>query len=381
MLRKICLVVLIATALISCKKEPKTASMSAAAASPLLITPEDVFLVNGSQHFDGPVVTGTIQPARRADLRAEIPTVVLKILKENGDFVKQGEVLLRLDETSIREALHSAEQAANAAAQTLEQSERQLQRLKTLRASGMTSTQSLEDAEIRRNNAKSELVANQSRVVQARQQLQHTVVRAPFDGIVSEKKTSVGDTVPIGKELMKVLDPGSMRFEGRISTDKIAQVKVGQSASFNINGYGAQVFNGKVKRIDPAANPVTRQVEVLIEFATPEIPKVAGLYAEGMVATQSRQAISLPESMIVRNGDSAIVWQVDGKVLRKTPVTLGLRDARRGEFEVLSGLNYGARVLRNPQLTFKDGDAVQAAESAELHKQIGVAQASAKVEK
>ncbi len=381
MLRNICIAIFIVTTLISCKKGSNEVSASATAASPLLITPEDVLLVKDNAHFDGPVVTGTIQPARRADLRAEIPSVVLKVLKENGDPVKKDEVLLRLDETSIRESLRSAEQAASAAGQSLEQSERQLQRLKTLRASGMTSTLSLEDAENRRNNAQSELVANKSRVVQARQQLQHTVVRAPFDGIVSENKTSAGDTVSIGKELMKVVDPASMRFEGRISTEKVAQVKVGQRATFNINGYGTQVFEGKVKRIDPAANPVTRQVEVLIEFSNQDLPKVGGLYAEGMVATESRQSISLPENVIVRNGDSSIVWQVDGKVLRKTAVTLGARDTRRGEFEILSGLTRGAQVLRSPQITFKDGDPVQAAESAKLNRQIGVTQASAKVEK
>ena len=381
MLRNICIVIFIVTTLLSCKKGSNDVSASAAAVGPLLITPEDVLIVKDSAHFDGPVVTGTIQPARRADLRAEISSVVLKVLKENGDPVKQDEILLRLDETSIRESLRSAEQAASAAAQSLEQSERQLQRLKTLRASGMTSTLSLEDAENRRNNAQSELVANKSRVVQARQQLQHTVVRAPFDGIVSENKTSAGDTVPIGKELMKVLDPASMRFEGRISTDKIAQVKVGQHVSFNINGYGAQEFAGKVKRIDPAANPVTRQVEVLIEFVGRELPKVGGLYAEGMVATESRQSISLPEAVIVKSGDNNTVWRVDGKVLRKTPVTLGVRDARRGEYEVLSGLTRGAQVLRSPQFTFKDGDPVQTTESAKLHKRVGTVQASAKMEK
>lgn len=381
MLRNTCIVILMFTLLTSCKNESTAASASSALANPLLITPEDVLLVKDNTYFDGPVVTGTIQPARRADLRAEISSVVLKVLKENGDSVKQGEVLLRLDETSIREALRSAEQAASAAAQSLEQSERQLQRLKTLRASGMTSTLSLEDAENRRNHAQSELVANKSRVVQARQQLQHTVVRAPFDGIVSENKTSAGDTVLTGKELMKVVDPASMRFEGRISTDKISQVKVGQPVSFNINGYGSQVFEGRVKRIDPAANPVTRQVEVWIEFNRQELPKVGGLYAEGMVATENRQSISLPESVIVRAGDTNTVWWIDGKMLRKTPVKLGVRDTRRGEYEVLSGLSRGAQVLRSPQITFKDGDAVQMVESAKLHKQIGVAKASAKVEK
>ncbi|MEN9868517.1 MAG: hypothetical protein RL748_4107 [Pseudomonadota bacterium] len=372
MLRQICLVIITVATLVSCKKEIKNESSGSATVAPLMITPEDVLAVRDQAFLAGPVITGTIQPARRADLRAEVSTVVLKVLKENGDSVKQGDVLLRLDETSIREAMQSSEQAARAAELTLEQSERQLQRLKTLRASGMTSTQSLEDAEIRRNNAQSEVVATKSRVVQARQQFKHTSVRAPFDGIVSENKTSAGDTVSVGKELMKVVDPASMRFEGRVSADKIAQVKVGQAVSFNINGYGLQSFAGVVKRIDPAANPVTRQVEVLVDFASGDLPRVSGLYAEGMVATQSRQSISVPEAVIVKNGDTAIVWRIDGKLLRKTPLALGVRDHRRGDIEILSGLRAGDQLIRSPQLSFKDGDPVQAVESAQLHKQLGV---------
>jgi RND family efflux transporter MFP subunit len=349
--------------LFGCKKSTEGTSAQHASQSspgePLLLAPEDVLLVKNSALATGPAITGSIVPERRADLRAEISSMVLQVLKENGDPVKKGEVLLRLDETSIKDALRSAEEAERASLQTLEQAERQLQRLKTLRASGMTSTQSLEDAEIRRNNAQSDLVASRARVVQARQQLQHTVVRAPFAGIVSERKASKGDTAALGKELLKVIDPDSMRFEGRVSSDKVGQVQVGQAVSFRVNGYAGQNFSGVVKRIDPSANPVTRQVEVLVGFAEGKQPGVAGLYAEGVVAAQNRQGVTLPESVLVRAGEQAIVWLVRQERLHKVQLKLGERDPRRGEFEVLSGLKPDDVVLRNPQITFKDGEKVQ----------------------
>ncbi|MDP0971963.1 HlyD family efflux transporter periplasmic adaptor subunit, partial [Klebsiella pneumoniae] len=78
-----------------------------------------------------------------------------------------------------------------------------------------------EDAEVRRNAAQSELAAARARVVTARQQVTRTEIRAPFDGVVSERKISVGDTVQIGRELIKVIDPASMRFEGQISADRL----------------------------------------------------------------------------------------------------------------------------------------------------------------
>ncbi len=361
MLRKTCLVLILATSLFGCKKSDvvDAKKLPSATNSALLIAPEDVFKVGTSDLASGPVITGTIQPERRADLRAEISSVISQVLKENGDPVKRGEVLVRLDTASIRDSLNSAEEAVRVATLALEQNERQLQRLKTLRASGMTSTQSLDDAEVRHNSAQSELVASRARQTQAREQLQHTEVRAPFDGIVSDRKASAGDTANIGKELLKVMDPSSMRFEGRISADRIADVKVGQQVSFNINGYVGKSFSGKVKRIDPAANPITRQVEVLVAFADNEKPKVGGLYAEGQVAVENRKSLSVPEAVVVRNGDKTLVWRIEQKVLRKVEVKLGTRDPQRGDFEVLSGLKDGDQLIRNPQITFKDGDVLE----------------------
>ena len=126
-----------------------------------------------------------------------------------------------------------------AIAQAFDQAERQVQRLKTLQAQGMTSMQALEDAEVRRNNAQSELAAARARVVSARQMLQRTEVRAPFDGVVSDRKVSSGDTAQVGKELLKVIDPRTMRFEGLVSADRMSELQLGQRVSFRVNGYAA----------------------------------------------------------------------------------------------------------------------------------------------
>lgn len=231
-------------------------------------------------------------------------------------------------------------------------------RQKTLRASGMVSTQSLEDAEIRRNNATSELAAARSRSVAARQQLTRTSVRAPFDGIVSERKVSNGDTAQIGKELIKVIDPSSMRFEGLVSADKIGVVKLGQPVLFRVNGYPGQNFTGKVKRIDPAANAVTRQVAVLVEFADAMQPHVAGLYAEGRIEAESTASLMLPPSALVMAGDTTYVWRVKGNALNKTAIKLGTRDERSGQWQVLSGLSAGEQIMRVPGSTFHEGQKV-----------------------
>jgi membrane fusion protein (multidrug efflux system) len=362
MLRKTLVMLAVASTLAACGKSPgEPPKPVAAAESKLLISPEDVLTVQTDTIASGPVITGSVQPERKADVRAEVSAIVLQVLKENGDAVKRGDVLVRLDETAIRDSMTSAEEATRAARQSLDGAERVLERTRTLRTSGMMSTQALEDAEIKRNNAQSDLAAAKTRSVQAQQQLQRTVIRAPFDGVVSERKVSNGDTAQVGKELIKVIDPASMRFEGLVSADKIGEVKVGLPVRFRINGYPGKDFVGKVRRVDPAADAVTRQVAVLVDFAQQTQPRVAGLYAEGRIESDSVAALMLPESALIRAGDASFAWRLSGKILTKTPLTIGVRDARTGQWEIRRGLAAGDTVMRNPGSGFKDGQKVELA--------------------
>jgi membrane fusion protein, multidrug efflux system len=292
---------------------------------------------------------------------------VTQVLKENGEAVKRGDLLMRLDDTSIRESLQSAEAGSRAAAQAFEQAQRQVERLKTLQAQGMTSAQALDDAEGRRNSAQSELVAARGRVVSAQQQLRRTEVRAPFDGVVSERKASVGDTAAVGKELVKVIDPRGMRFEGMISADRMDDVKAGQRVTFRINGFGDEEFTGTVKRIDATANATTRQVEVMVAFAdAAKAPRVAGLYAEGRIAGGGVTVARLADASIVRggaDGQSTHVWRVKDGRINKVPVQLGARDDRSGEYELKGGLADGDLLLRNPGNALIDGQRVEMAKA------------------
>ena len=356
---RVFLLIVLASALAGCRQGP-AAPQQGAGTAPLILSAEDLHTVSNKALLSGPAVTGTVQPERKADLRAEIQSIVLQVLKENGDQVRKGELLVRMDETAIRETLGAAEAASRAAAQAHDQAQRQFERMKTLRSSGMTSTQAMEDAEVRRNSAQSELEAAKTRAVSARQQLSRTEVRAPFDGVISDRKVSAGDTAQLGKELLKVIDPASMRFEGMVSADHIGTVKAGQAVSFRVNGYGTQDFTGKVRRVNPAANATTRQVEVLVDFTGQVQPTLAGLYAEGRIDTASASGLTLPATALVREGDTASAWRVQDGKLHKVAVAIGERDPRSGDFVLKSGLSDGDRVLRYPGALLKDGQAVQA---------------------
>lgn len=349
----------LAAGLTGCGQPAGPEAEAVAAAQAVLLNRADLVAVDTGEFASGPVISGSLQPERQADLRAEVSAIVLQVFKHNGDKVQKGDLLVRLDDTSLRENLSSAQEAERASQQAFDQAQRQFERLKTLSSSGAVSTQNLEDAEIRRNNAQSDLAAAKARVVQSRQQMDKTEVRAPFAGIVSERAVSNGDTAQVGKALLKVIDPSSLRFEGYIAADQINQVKVGNAVLFNVNGYGEQQFAGAIERVSPMANSATRQVEVAVRIQGSGTPMVAGLFAEGRVQTNSHAGLMVPESALIRDGDNVYIWKVHEQKLHKTLIHLGSRDARRGDFEVKSGLAAGDQILRHPQGLLTEGAAVE----------------------
>jgi multidrug efflux pump subunit AcrA (membrane-fusion protein) len=169
----------------------------------------------------------------------------------------------------------------------------------------------------------------------------------------------------IGKELVKVIDPRSMRFEGLVSADRLGELRTGQRVSFRVNGYTQGEFVGKVRRIDAAANATTRQVALIVDFEdAAAAPKVAGLFAEGRVETGTGQGLTVSESSVVRSGEITHVWRLEGKVLGKVEVKLGERDSRSGNVPVRAGLAAGDRVLRNPGASLVNGQRLEFAGAA-----------------
>ena len=291
---------------------------------------EDIWVAgrNGAA-ATAPVLTGAIQAERRADLRAEVGSVVQRVLRDNGEPVKRGELLVKLDDAAIRDALLSAEEALRAAERSFEGAERTFQRLKSLQAQGMSSVQAMEDAEVRRNLAQSEQVAAKARVATARQQLERTEVRAPFDGVLASRRLA----------------------------ERVGELRVGQAVKVRVQGVEPADREGRIRRIDSVAQPVSRQVAVVVDLSSGagRGGLIAGLYAEGSVDVQAPTVLALPETALVRDGDKMSVWALQGGTLKRLQVTVAPRDARTGLFVVTQGLKAGDQVLRSPGSRPVDG--------------------------
>jgi len=365
LIRSLSLALVIVLLVAACGREDAVGSAEGDSLKPLLLVQEDLIIAQAEALAEGPVIAGSLQPELRAELRAEVAGIVLQVLKDNGDPVTRGELLLRIDSTAIRDNLLSAQEAERAAEAALDQSERQFKRMQTMVEKGLVAVETVETAEGTRNQAQSALASARARVVEAQQLLEKTEVRAPFDGVVGARSVSAGNTVQIGMELLKVLDITTMRFEGMIAADEVGKVSTGARVHFRVNGFPNREFEGAVERTNPVANEATRQVQVLVSLPQVDVNFVAGLYAEGRIDVESHAAILLPESAVIRDGDQAHVWAVSQGALKRTPVVLGQQDVRLGRFEIRSGIASGEVVLRHPLGMLKDGRAVQVSEAGE----------------
>jgi RND family efflux transporter MFP subunit len=309
----------------------------------------------------GPALTGTLTAERQASVRAQIAGSVLAVTAEPGQAVRKGQVLARLDSASLTEAYSSARVAVTSARNNVALNQRELERQRALLAAGAVAQRAVETAQQSLTGARATLAQYEAQLASAEKQLNYTSVTAPFSGIVSERPVSAGDVVQPGTALYTVVDPSSLRLEASIPAEQLAQLKVGAPVDFTVTGYGNHTFRGQIARINPSADPTTRQVRVYAEIPNPGNDLVAGLYAEGRIESESREGLVVPTAAIDRRlARPAVLLVRDGKVAR-VDVELGLADDREQKVEVRRGVQAGDVVLLGAAQTIQPGTPVRLA--------------------
>jgi membrane fusion protein, multidrug efflux system len=311
------------------------------------VGPEGIILAKPSEIRIGPAISGTLTPQENATLRSEISGPIVQTYVEQGQTVKRGQALARIDDTSIREALLSAQSAARSAKLALDNATRDAERQQRLEAAGAVAPRDVEAAQRALAAAQATMADAQSRLTAAQQQLGKTTFRAPFDGVVSDRPVSAGDVVQPGAAIATVVNPASMRLEGSVPAEQLSSLKIGTPVIFTVNGYGTQTFTGRIDRINPTADPATRQVRVYVTIPNEKSTLVGGLFADGRVATESRQGIMIPTTAVDERGIAPIVLRIRSDTVESVPVQLGVHDNASDRVEIRSGVSVGDTLLAN----------------------------------
>jgi RND family efflux transporter MFP subunit len=321
------------------------AEADSSAAESTTVGVENIAIVTNGVLQAGPTVSGALMAEREAVVRAQVGGSVLQTYADQGQAVRAGQTLARIEGGGLQDVYLSARAGVTSASNNADIARRELARSEKLLAAGAIAERDIEQARRAAIAANAALADAQARLATARKQVGNTVITAPISGIVSERPVSAGDVVQPGAHLFTVVDPSSMRLEGSVPAEQLSQVRLGAPVTFTVNGYPGRTFGGKVTRVNPTADPATRQVRIVISIPNAEGRLVGGLFATGRLASQSHTGMVVPSTAVDTRSNIPAVFRIKAGKVERVPVTLGLRDDAAEKVEIAQGVQVGDTLL------------------------------------
>src|SRR5918995_680595 len=244
----------------------KEAPAEQAPAAPVAVQvgSENVTVVTTQEISTGPLISGTLMADKDATVRAEVSGSILQVTAAEGQQVRRGALLARVEDQALGDAHKSAQSAVKSAEQALGVAEREAARTESLVKGGALAERELDIARNAVTAAQAQVEDAKSRLASAAKQVANLTIRSPLDGVVASRPVNAGDVVSPGTELYRIIDPRSMRLEASVPSESLSLVKVGLPVQFQVRGYPGQPFDGRIERVSPAADPVTRQVSIFV---------------------------------------------------------------------------------------------------------------------
>jgi RND family efflux transporter MFP subunit len=274
-------------------------------------------------------VTGTVTSASAATLASKVLGQVEEIRVKEGNRVKTGEVLITLDSRALQAQRERAEaERENAKIHFL--------RVKTLLAERSATQQELDNAERAYKVAEATWKAIEA-------DLAYTIIKAPFDGMVTEKMIEVGELASPGRSLLRIEDEGHLRLEVPVAETDAAGIHIGQTVMVRLDALDGLSLDGRVAQILPSADPSTHSIWVKTDL--PSVPRLkSGLFGRMVFAVGQRSALMVPQAAIRVEGELSRVYVVDASAIVQSRL-IQPGQIQEGRVEALSGLVSGERIL------------------------------------
>jgi RND family efflux transporter MFP subunit len=303
---------------------------------------------------------GTVRAAQTSEAASQMMGNIVEIRAHEGDHVQRGQVLAIIDDSQPRAAFDRATAADLAAQQQLVEAdsdlalaESTLKRYQNLYEKKSVSPQEFDEVKARqqaalarREMAKAGQAQALATLSQARTFLDYSRIRAPFDGVVTEKRADSGTLASPGMPVFTVEDVRHYRLEAIVNENDVQYVRTGQQVSVVIDALSSDGLKGKVVQIVPAADPASRTFLVKIDLPT-DTHLRSGLFGRAQFSRGERQALLIPRSAVVERGQLQGIYVLDqNKVASLRYITLGKPSGT--EVEVLAGLQNGERLVVKP---------------------------------
>lgn len=301
---------------------------------------------------------GTVSPWKTANIAPDASGRVGKIFKKQGDRVQKGDLLAELDTTTLRLQLKQSQAALAVADAGFKDAKLNLSRLETLREKNAISQMQLEKAQLALESADTQRKSAEANLNVIKHTLDNSMMKAPFDGIVTSKNLEEGDMINpmmgMGANVLTLMDLSKVKVILQIPSEDIEKIKVGQSCLIKVTGLDKQEFKGDIYSKNWAADPISKTFKVEVKIENPDITIKAGVFAEVMIRILHKMDVfTLPLSALVDN--QYVVLYEDGKA---RTVTVKVGDKNNREVEIIDGLNTGKLVVIEGNYDLKDGSLI-----------------------
>lgn len=334
----------------------------AEAATPIAavtLTPSDIAVAREMEIIEGVSMSGSLEPAQTVTIKAQVPGRLRRIRVDRGSRVARGQVLVEVEAEGVRGQAASARAAVASAEAALALATQRLESAKRLHAAGAISDIDLRVSETANQAAVAQLAAARAQLAGASEAETRTSITSPINGVVSARVVEEGEAVKDGDRLLDVVDIGTLELQAQVGVDEAMRVRVGAPVTFTLAALPGQALVGRVARIDPRADPGTRQVGIAAQLANPGGRIVAGQFAQGRVLTgRAVKSVAIPIAAVSDSAGQARVYVIRDGTLELRPITLGARDEALGLVAVVSGLAAQERILARPVVGAANGLAV-----------------------
>jgi len=310
-------------------------------------TPVIVSTVQERMISDEVEALGTLKANESVDLTSTVTELVTKVMFDDGQRVKKGDILVEMD---------AAEEVAELSEQKsfLAEAQRQVDRLEPLVKKGAASASVLDERRREALGAKARIEAIMSRI-------EKRVVRAPYDGVLGLRNISVGALAQPGTMITTIDDDSVMKLDFSVPEVFLSTLKTGVEIEAVTKAYPDQVFKGKIGSVDSRIDPVTRSIQARALIDNPDGKLKPGLLMQVELKKNPRATLVVPEEALIPEGSKIFVLVTqktdEGVTAKRTEIQVGTR--LKGVAEVISGLNEGDQVITHGTLRVRPGSILE----------------------
>lgn len=303
-------------------------------------------------------LTGTISAQKDQVLYSKISERIVDLKVKAGDRIGKDETILTQYNAILSQGLEAAKANLKNAEAQVELSEQNFARMQRLFNQRAISPQQFEQITAQRKAAQSALEAAQAQLKQAKEQMENSIIKSPFNGMVAAVFVDQNQMLPAGVQVAQIIDPSVMISKVRVSSKDISLIKPGQEVSVSIPSIQERKYKGKVMLIDRAVDPVSKTLEAEIVITDADGRVKSGMYGEFMIATNSvNNSVVIPETALLSQTEVRINKQtgtqepvrkyflfiVNGQKAKLKEVKVGL--ISEGRAQITEGVSMNDKVI------------------------------------